>query len=217
MRRAAWASVRTGTGPSLAAMPPSSSRERRAVLAPRSAARNAAMRPAGPEPMTMTSINRATIACLRGVLPRAWSPSSLGARASRTDGGVPLRAVACVAVRAGAAAVPAPREVEERGAHRRERGILARALAAAAQAGLARPSDGQVGDRTLEGVVRGGYARRRHGRVPVERDLVGIESEPRDLFRSREDVGGRGCAVTVVRDAIVVAVGVEHDVPSART
>src|SRR5215471_6878502 len=46
--RAAWASVRTGTGPSLAAMPPNSSRVMSAVLAPRSAARSAATTPAGP-------------------------------------------------------------------------------------------------------------------------------------------------------------------------
>src|ERR1044072_8181508 len=53
--RAAWANVRTGTGPSFAAMPPKSSRVTRAVFAPRSPARRAATTPAGPAPMTMTS------------------------------------------------------------------------------------------------------------------------------------------------------------------
>src|SRR5207249_2566652 len=52
IRRAAWASVRTGTGPSLAAIPPNSPRVTRAVFAPKSAARSAATTPAGPAPTT---------------------------------------------------------------------------------------------------------------------------------------------------------------------
>src|SRR5262245_5359199 len=54
MRRAAWARVRTGTGPSWAAMPPKSPRVTRVVRAPSSAARRAAITPAGPAPMTVT-------------------------------------------------------------------------------------------------------------------------------------------------------------------
>src|SRR5262249_23929997 len=54
--RAAWARVRTGTGPSLAAMPPNSARVTSTVCAPKSAARMAASTPAGPAPITMTSI-----------------------------------------------------------------------------------------------------------------------------------------------------------------
>ena len=48
-------SVRTGIGPSLAAMPPNSSRVTSVVLAPKSAARSAAATPAGPAPTTSTS------------------------------------------------------------------------------------------------------------------------------------------------------------------
>src|SRR6267378_4313643 len=48
--------VRTGTGPSLAAIPPNSSRVINAVLAPWSPARSAATTPAGPAPITTTSI-----------------------------------------------------------------------------------------------------------------------------------------------------------------
>jgi len=57
MSRAVWARVRTGIGPSFAAMPPNSSRVIRAVEAPNWAARNAAITPAGPAPMTITSVN----------------------------------------------------------------------------------------------------------------------------------------------------------------
>ena len=53
--RAACASVRTGTGPSLAAIPPNSSRVTSAVRAPSRAARSAATTPAGPAPITTTS------------------------------------------------------------------------------------------------------------------------------------------------------------------
>ena len=48
-------SVRTGTGPSLAAIPPNSSRVTSAVRAPSRAARSAATTPAGPAPITTTS------------------------------------------------------------------------------------------------------------------------------------------------------------------
>jgi len=50
--RAACASVRTGTGPLLAAIPPSASLVMSAVRAPSRAARSAATSPAGPAPMT---------------------------------------------------------------------------------------------------------------------------------------------------------------------
>src|SRR3954452_16705206 len=64
--RAAWASVRTGTGPSLAAIPPNSSRVTSAVRAPRSAARSADSTPAGPAPMTTTSnISGTRFSCLK--------------------------------------------------------------------------------------------------------------------------------------------------------
>src|SRR2546425_1059918 len=63
IKRAARASVRTGTGPSLAAMPPNSSRVMSAVLAPRSPARSAANTPAGPAPITMTSSNVQLLLC----------------------------------------------------------------------------------------------------------------------------------------------------------
>src|SRR5436190_10081549 len=53
-RRAAWASVRTGTGPSCAAIPPKCRRVASVVRAPSSAARIAAIVPAGPAPMTST-------------------------------------------------------------------------------------------------------------------------------------------------------------------
>jgi hypothetical protein len=53
--RAACASVRTGTGPSLAAIPPNPSRVTSAVRAPSRAARSAAITPAGPAPITSTS------------------------------------------------------------------------------------------------------------------------------------------------------------------
>src|SRR4029077_1109745 len=56
MSRAAWARVRTGTGPSFAAMPPNSARVTSVVRAPRSAARKAASTPAGPAPITTVSI-----------------------------------------------------------------------------------------------------------------------------------------------------------------
>src|SRR5215831_79 len=59
MRRAACASVRTGIGPSFAAMPPNSPRVTSVVSAPSSAARRAAMTPAGPAPIT-TSFKRAS-------------------------------------------------------------------------------------------------------------------------------------------------------------
>src|SRR5688572_31568271 len=58
-KRAACASVRTGTGPSFAAMPPNSPRVTSVVRAPSSAARVAAMTPAGPAPITTTSLLRA--------------------------------------------------------------------------------------------------------------------------------------------------------------
>src|SRR5262245_5266794 len=74
--RAAWASVRTGTGPSLAAIPPNSSRVISAVLAPRSAARSAASTPAGPAPITMTSnIYGASLLCLKVGEPAQGSQS----------------------------------------------------------------------------------------------------------------------------------------------
>jgi hypothetical protein len=47
--------VRTGTGPSFAAIPPNWSRVISAVLAPSLAARSAATTPAGPAPTTTTS------------------------------------------------------------------------------------------------------------------------------------------------------------------
>src|SRR5690242_17396396 len=53
--RAAWASVRTGTGPSFAAIPPNALRVRSVTRAPRSAARKAAAAPAGPPPMIRIS------------------------------------------------------------------------------------------------------------------------------------------------------------------
>src|SRR4051812_18452452 len=53
--RAACASVRTGTGPSAAAIPPTASRVSSVVRAPSRAARNAAKTPAGPPPSTATS------------------------------------------------------------------------------------------------------------------------------------------------------------------
>src|SRR5688572_25392735 len=53
-KRAAWASVRTGTGPSFAAMPPNAPLVTSVVRAPSSAARSAAMTPAGPAPTTTT-------------------------------------------------------------------------------------------------------------------------------------------------------------------
>ena len=59
--RAACASVRTGTGPSAAAMPPTASRVIRVVLAPNRAALSAANTPAGPAPMTATSAGSAVV------------------------------------------------------------------------------------------------------------------------------------------------------------
>src|SRR3954447_18683587 len=53
--RAACASVRTGTGPSAAAIPPTASRVSSVLRAPNRAARNAAKTPAGPPPITATS------------------------------------------------------------------------------------------------------------------------------------------------------------------
>src|SRR3954453_13706530 len=50
------ASVRTGTGPSWRAIPPISALATSCVRAPRSAARSAATTPAGPAPMTTTSV-----------------------------------------------------------------------------------------------------------------------------------------------------------------
>src|ERR1700757_4449695 len=63
--RAACASVRTGMGPSFAAIPPTSPRVTRTVFAPNSAARSAATRPAGPAPTITTSI-RTLLVCLVG-------------------------------------------------------------------------------------------------------------------------------------------------------
>src|SRR5262245_9123123 len=57
IKRAACASERTGTGPSVAAMPPKAPRVTSVTLAPNSAARSAAITPAGPAPMT-TTFNR---------------------------------------------------------------------------------------------------------------------------------------------------------------
>ena len=54
---AACARVRTGTGPSLTAMPPNSALDTSTVLAPRSAARSAATAPAGPAPITRRLIS----------------------------------------------------------------------------------------------------------------------------------------------------------------
>ena len=48
INRPAWAKVRTGTGPSLAAIPPNSRLATTVARAPRSAARRAASTPAGP-------------------------------------------------------------------------------------------------------------------------------------------------------------------------
>src|SRR5262245_11288344 len=52
MRRAARASVRTGAGPALRAVPPTRPRSRRVTSAPNSALVSAAETPAGPPPMT---------------------------------------------------------------------------------------------------------------------------------------------------------------------
>ena len=66
--RAACASVRTGTGPSAAAIPPTASRLTSAVRAPSLAARTAATTPAGPAPMTPTS-TRSSVVMIR---PEDW-------------------------------------------------------------------------------------------------------------------------------------------------
>src|SRR4051812_29077355 len=72
MSRAAWARVRTGTGPSLAAMPPNASRASSTDRAPSSAARRAAKTPAGPAPITMMSVIDASCRraqCLKRATP----------------------------------------------------------------------------------------------------------------------------------------------------
>src|SRR5437899_1612039 len=83
MSRAAWARVHTGIGPSFAAMPPNSSRVIRAVDAPNSAARIAAITPAGPAPMTMTS--------LKGTSLRRDKMTILQVRCSWLGTGLPMK------------------------------------------------------------------------------------------------------------------------------
>jgi hypothetical protein len=66
--RAACANVRTGTGPSLAAMPPNAPCENSAVRAPRRAERSAAVVPAGPAPRTATSNESGATAAIAAMI-----------------------------------------------------------------------------------------------------------------------------------------------------
>src|SRR6478609_7232511 len=90
--RAAWASTRTGTGPSVAAIPPTLSRVIRAVRAPSRAARSAANTPAGPPPMTATSNSLAcSIAASETVCNSTTSVLLLVANATHCQGTGSLR------------------------------------------------------------------------------------------------------------------------------
>ena len=82
--------MRTGTGPSAAAIPPSPALVISAVRAPSRAARNAAITPAGPPPMTTTSrlsrLEEAIPASIRAVLMLLPRPLPAGRVGGTVEG-----------------------------------------------------------------------------------------------------------------------------------